>query len=111
MSFFWGRFDPLEGNIDEEVKNVYRRRELDDQYKNKAELIAYLTPSQTSNLDNYKVANSYFIEEVPNDVKYQSMTEEERVENGLPSKYLMYSKSIYAIYGSCMWMGKKNITS
>ena len=106
MSFFWGRFDPIEGNIEEEVKNLYRRRELDDQYKNKAALLSYLTPTQHSNLDNSNVGNCYLIDKVPNDVKYQSMTEEERLENGLQTKYLLFSKSIYAVFGSCVWMGK-----
>lgn len=106
MAFFWGRFDPIEGNVDEEVKNLYRRRELDDEYKNKAALISYLTPSQRSNLDNNRVGSGYVIGEVPNDVKYQSMTEEERLENGLPTKYLLYTSSMYAALGCCVWMGK-----
>lgn len=106
MSFFWGRFDPIEGSIDEEVKHLYRRRELDPNFKNKEGLLVAMSTNAKRNLDNFQVANSYMINQEPNDAKYQSMTEEERIENGIPSKYMIFNTSLYNLFGSCIWLGK-----
>lgn len=106
MSFFWGRFDPIEGTIDEEVKHLYRRRELDPSFKNKEALLVAMSTTSRENLDNFQVANSYIINKESNDAKYQSMTEEERIENGIPSKYMNFYSSLYNLVGSSIWLGK-----
>ena len=105
MSFFWGRFDPIENQEDQEVKQLYRRRELDPQFKNKEAMIAALTPTNNFNLDNVKANTGFFFSETPNNAKYESMTEEERIENGMPSKYHLFITSPYYLFGSMTWLG------
>lgn len=106
MSFFWGRFDPIENQVDEEVNHLYRRRELDAKYKNKEALIAAMTPTDSTNLDNAKANSGKFFGEAPNNAKYESMTEEERIENGMPSKYRLFLLSPYYLFGSIISLGK-----
>jgi hypothetical protein len=106
MSFFWGRFDPIEGSVDEEVKHLYRRRELDPNYKNKEALITSMTTTPNDNPDNFQVAKGYLFKQAPNNAKYESMTEEERIENGILSKYALFNTSVYNLIGSCIWLGK-----
>lgn len=98
MSFLWARFKPLEGEIDEEVKSLYRNRDNDNklrsQYKgfqvNRANLgVPHLDDPLRNHLDRQLPWISK-----PSDSVWEGMTEEERIENGLPTKFEVGEYSI-----------------
>ncbi len=108
MAFFWGRFDPIEGPIEGDIKKLYRRRECDSEFKNKSNLIAYLSKNNANNTDNAGAMGNYIFHKGENQV-YDSLTEDERIENGIPSRYLLFTASFPQIIFSCFWVGNQNL--
>lgn len=105
MAFFSGRFDPIE--VDAEVKELYRNRDNDEQYKGKRGQLVDPSQVYAFNVDGWKIAGIRFNFN-PTDPIYLSMTDDERIENGLPSRFKLFSFSSYGIF-SCVLLGGKKI--
>ena len=85
MSFFWGRFDPIEGEIDHEVKQLYRIRDNDN--KHTKGFLVDMTTIAGYSLDSRNPQDMITQSVTVNtDPIWEAMTEEERIENGLTSK-------------------------
>jgi hypothetical protein len=104
MAFFAGRFDPIEA--DAEVRELYRIRDNDEQYKGKRGQLVDPSQVYAFNVDGWKVAGTRFNFN-PTDPIYLSMTDEERIENGFPSRLRLFSFSSYGIFSSILFGGKK----
>jgi hypothetical protein len=92
MAFFAGRFDPIEkGKVDPEVEKIYRIRDNDPEIKKMKPMLVDIREMLNSNPDNVdRKDNLYnFITFPRTDPIYNQLTEEEKIENGLPSNYLM----------------------
>jgi hypothetical protein len=101
MSFFWGRFDPIEGEVDSEVQNLYRIRDNDG----KEPLAKFVDLKQFGydSEDNYKVNYTRRFYIIPNDSIWLNMTENERIENGLPSRFkLLYASLPGLVANACL---------
>ena len=95
MSLYWFNFQPKNINsINKDEKDLYRIRDYDDPNINKAKLVNknFLYPHRDSNgtHDKFRVSNI-----TPKDPIYDTLTENERVENGLPTKFQYRINSIY----------------
>jgi len=85
---YWSKFHPSEENISKEEDNLYRIRDYDNPNINKAKLVN-LNFLQTHRDSNIKYDKTKAFTIYPKDPIWDSMTETERVENGLPSKSLI----------------------
>jgi hypothetical protein len=104
MAYFFTRFEvPDNAKFDEEVKELYRIRDnTDKKVMNNRGLqvnLNYLGQHPDSN--GSQSITSYFNRK-PNDRVWHSMSEGERIENGLPTKYLYYATSAW---GYIAYMG------
>lgn len=92
MSFYWGRFDAQSETFDDEVKDIYKRRDVvlpSNPYKENVDINDVLPHGDTSPIIGInRIALSYPIDKV-----WDKMTEDERVEQGLPSKLLLWMMS------------------
>lgn len=99
MSLFWGKFNPInESEMTDEIRDLYRIRDLTDPkiQKYKGLQVNRQTIIPELNLDDkasYRYQLKYMIP-FPNDDVYESMTEEEKVENGLPTRYTLFFSSL-----------------
>ncbi len=101
MAFFWGRFDPIE-TVDSEVKELYRIRDNDEKYKNNKALLVNTSSLQNFVIDNYKISGER-VTSRPTDSIWLSMTEEERVENGFPTRLKLTQNSIFGFSIFLIW--------
>lgn len=89
MSFFTARFDPIETT--DEVKHIYRIRDNDPAHKDKK--LKFINMGLVLNTDPDSTDNPFnvfnYISFKPSDPVYNSLTEEEKIENGLPSTYML----------------------
>lgn len=105
MSFYWSKFQPKEESISKEEENLYRIRDYDDPNINKALLVnknfLYHHRDSNNKFDKLRNMNVY-----PKDPIWDSMTETERIENGLPSKTQYRMNSIYHFIAFGLFTGK-----
>lgn len=96
MSFFWGRFDPILGLIDPEVKNLYRIRDNDKEYSK-----GFLVDESSGRgrfIDNQGSQDMITeLTAVNTDPIWETMTEHERIENGLKSKLQFRTLNFYCL--------------
>jgi hypothetical protein len=105
MAFFMGRFDPIDGVVDDEVRKLYRRREYDQEYKNKkGALVDRKIFGVNPDMKNDSMNRFGAVKSTTDDI-YSNMTEEERVENGLPTKWRVFLLSPHALGLVCIWGG------
>jgi hypothetical protein len=95
MSLYWFNFQPKNTeSLNKDEKDLFRIRDYDDPNINKAKLVNknFLYPHRDSNgtHDKFRVSNI-----TPKDPIYDTLTENERVENGLPTKFQYRINSIY----------------
>jgi len=104
MSFYSGRFDSVDtSKVDENVKQLYRIRDND-----KRNLNSQLTLTQPffgSNDNPILPTVTKFSLMKYADPVWEQMNEEERIENGLPTKYLLLHKSPLAIIAGMLFGG------
>ena len=103
MAFFWGRFDPIEA--DAEVKDLYRIRDNDEQYKNHPGQLVDLQKVYPFSIDGWKNSGMRFAS-TPSDAIWLSMSNEERIENGLPTTFRIFADSSFGIILAAFWGGK-----
>ncbi len=103
MAFFWGRFDPIE-TVDSEVTELYRIRDKDEKYKNNKALLVNTSSLNNYVIDDYKIAGDRATRK-PTDPIWLSMTEEERVENGFPTRLSMFQNSMFGFTAFLIWGG------
>jgi len=106
MAFFWGRFNPIE-TVDPEVKELYRIRDNDEIFKNNKALLVDTTSLYNNNVDNFKNM-AFRMSYRPSDPIWLGMTEEERIENGLPTRAELIQNSNYGFI-AFLGCGSKNI--
>ena len=107
MSLYWTNFQAKNTeSINKDEKDLYRIRDYDDPKINKAKLVNknFLFPHRDDQgvSDNNKL--SYL---TPSDPIWDTLTENERVENGLPSKFLFKMYSIQHTVLTGLALGKK----
>lgn len=109
MSLYWTNFQAknTEG-LDKEEKDLYRIRDYDDPNINKAKLVNrnFLFPHRDEEGSHEKMRVTYI---VPKDPIYDTLTENERIENGLPTKFHYGIRSIYHTAFCGAALGKKII--
>ncbi len=90
MSFFSGRFDPLD-KVDEEVANIYRSRD-NDKGVTPAEKVDK-SQFYNNDIDNPALSFGRQVVSKPTDSIWNRMTESERLENGFPTKFYLFTIS------------------
>jgi hypothetical protein len=86
MNSFYSFFDPVDIN-DSEVRSLYRRRENDPEYKNNpGKLVDPKFLYNFKDLDGWIGQSSRF-GSFPVDPHWQKMSDSQRIENGLPTKF------------------------
>jgi len=105
----WGRFDQVEANVTDEVRDLYRIRDNDAQYANSPASLVDLNNVGLNReaLDNSNYNKVFSIK--PTDPIWLRMTESERIENGLPTRQLIFFSSVYGIGLSFALTSKINI--
>lgn len=103
MALYWSKFQSSENNLSREEESLYRIRDDDDPNINKAKLVNrnFLAPHRDAAHKYDKIKLMTFI---PKDPIWESMTENERIENGLPTKALYRMSSFYhlLIFGTAL---------
>jgi len=91
MAFYGGRFDTVDtSKVDDDCKMLYRIRDNDKTGLNSKLMYRPFFPSKDSGIVT-TLTRFQQIQYV--DQNWEKMTEEERIENGLPTKYLLFHKS------------------
>ena len=106
MSLYWTNFQPKNTeSLCNDEKDLFRIRDYDDPNINKAKLVNknFLYPHRDSNGTYDKMRNNYI---TPSDPIWETLTENERVENGLPSKLQFKIESIYNTIFCGLGLGK-----
>jgi len=100
MSYYWTKFLSTEEQISKEEENLYRIRDYDDPNISKGKLVNlnFLYQHRDSKI---KPDKTKALTITPKDPIWDSMTETERLENGLPTKtlYRIYSFQHFTIFG------------
>lgn len=91
MSYFGFRFDKINPNESQEVKNLYRVRDNDPEW---AEFFRKYSVERLNIYDN-KMSLNLVTKNLnqPVDPLYESMTESERIECGRPTKLIRFVQS------------------
>lgn len=117
MASLWLRFDPIEGEIDPEVSRLYRKRDFDAKYTNNPGALVDITKVLGSNPDfaatNFGPKPIRLMSLRPYDPFWLKMTEEERVENGLITKFRARTLNSFGFAASVLAMcniNKINLT-
>lgn len=108
MSLYWTNFQAKNTeSLHKDEKDLYRIRDYDDPNINKAKLVnknfLYTHRDDEGTHDNMRMAFTK-----PSDPIWNTLTENERVENGLPSKFLFNIRSIHHAVLSGLALCKKN---
>lgn len=105
MSIDLGNFEPLTGTTDEEVQHLYRLRDNDPSMKDKKPLFNNMLED---NRDS-PIKESFLTKLVKpvNDEYWNSLTEEQRIEHGVISKYMLRNISLLSIVGITGFLCKK----
>ncbi len=85
MALTQGNFEPLK-NVDSEVQSLYRIRDNDQEYRNKPGKLIDPKLIYNRNIDAWAGSQTK-LGIVPVDPHWLKMTEDERIENGYPSRF------------------------
>lgn len=108
MAFFSGRFEPIEAS--EDVSRIYRIRDNDPEMRNKK--IQLMNVENLLNINSdapYDTSFYHFLFYKLDDPVYNSLTEEEKIENGLPTKFALMKSTPVFMFLQFSFLGKKNV--
>lgn len=103
MSADYGKFEPL-NECDEEVAHLYRLRDNDPSMQNEKPLFNNLNNSHRDSQISFNPVVTLFM--WPNDPYWDSLTEKERIEHGVVSKYFLRMNSPAGLI-FLMYLGSK----
>jgi hypothetical protein len=106
MSLYWTNFkEKNTESLTKDEKDLYRIRDYDDPNINKAKLVNknFLFPHRDDQ-GTYDKMRINFV--TPSDPIWDTLTENERVENGLPSKFQYRIRSVYHVILLGLGLGK-----
>ena len=104
MAFYSARFDTIdESQISDTVKNLYRNRDDDKDQLKFRRLFEPLFGSEDSKqaLNMTRLMYLGYVDPV-----WNKMSEEERIENGLPTRFILFHKSPTFMLTTVIYLGK-----
>lgn len=105
MALYWTNFQEKNADsLSKEEKDLYRIRDFDDPNINKAKLVnRNMLEDHRDSEGTHDVNRHRYI--TPKDPIWESLTENERIENGLPTKFLFKTYNSLHTFAISMALG------